>query len=988
MLYEPVECSAIHDCRGPFVRVERTKVPSAEVVLPLSGTSRITFLCGEAGMGKTNLICHILDNEESRGAVVRIFDLSRSCCLDVPEKVYRISREVVSLANINSRVVVGIDGLPPDGEQATHREARAIRKMAAAGAYILIAIRPEARAVAELLPEAKVVGAKDLLCGEGMSDEPVRWGFTHGIPSLEYSLMGPASSRVINCQDAVTAKYVDALARLSSEYLRDSLDEEERALRATLMLLGSGELASVREILPRTDDEALLWLRVSAPLFDINLVDSKFSVAGLCENALLEKCLPMLRGTCSKWGDLVLGVVWALSRRGDFARASLVGSMVDDPEELSAIGCHWGEGLLFSGQREFLNRCLAAADDSGVRTTPGYLKSRQLILEVDGRLSEAKSGRLECAGFLPKSGRSSFDWGVCRLVADCRDRAVSACGNMGQPGGQLRATDAALVLHGKVMGLLAAGELKGAFTAMLDSPFRREPRTLPAALLCDDFAFVSALLGERLTLEEKRDVAAAERIIGGASPRRLGVYRVTVNRALRVVMGHATSIKGVERAINRAGENGDTLIEASFLVAAAVADLRSGGCTRAHVRASRAVLLAESGGSSYLADVAKLLDAAILLSLGEGATVAAKNSDLSEPALRDLMRLLLHANGGGLSSHKSFERLSKARCDREVLWIVSLLSKDCGEVSRAFRSVAPHAWTDLIDEEPSDSESVPETPEGNHLVGEEGLLVLEEPEDKTYRINVLGGFSVYCEGKLVDPLKFGARRARDLLIALAVTPGHELRRHEALRAIWGETDYTDGMQKLYEAVAAARKVLRAQELGVDPFRNVRGSGLIALNPESVGTDVDVFLSEVESVLADGAGDRAAMDHARLVRRAFSTGPCGLGGDPVGACEDAGRALDASFADSMAVGISAALRLGRPLLACQFAESALEVAPGREDLLIGLVRSLTELGRMVEVEQLRKDYRAKVKKGEMVPCPELEEAFREAMRRRDDESLEQ
>ena len=60
-----------------------------------------------------------------------------------------------------------------------------------------------------------------------------------------------------------------------------------------------------------------------------------------------------------------------------------------------------------------------------------------------------------------------------------------------------------LVLHGKVMGLLAEGELKRAFALMLDSPLRREPKSLPAALLCDDFALVSALLGERLTAEEE-----------------------------------------------------------------------------------------------------------------------------------------------------------------------------------------------------------------------------------------------------------------------------------------------------------------------------------------------------------------------------------------------------------------------------------------------------------------------------------------------------
>ena len=124
------------------------------------------------------------------------------------------------------------------------------------------------------------------------------------------------------------------------------------------------------------------------------------------------------------------------------------------------------------------------------------------------------------------------------------------------------------------------------------------------------------------------------------------------------------------------------------------------------------------------------MDAAILLSLGEGVATVAKNADLSKPALRDLVRLLLHAVGGSPSPHKPFERLSKARCDREAIWIVSFLANDCGEVSRAFRSVAPHAWTELIDEEPSDREYAQEALEDNPPEGEEGLMVLEEPTDQ------------------------------------------------------------------------------------------------------------------------------------------------------------------------------------------------------------------------------------------------------------------
>ena len=158
-----------------------------------------------------------------------------------------------------------------------------------------------------------------------------------------------------------------------------------------------------------------------------------------------------------------------------------------------------------------------------------------------------------------------------------------------------------------------------------------------------------------------------------------------------------------------------------------------------------------------------------------------------------------------------------------------------------------------MEREPSDREYA-QALEDNPPEGEEGLMVLEEPTDKTYRINVLGGFSVYSEGKLIDPLKFGARKARDLLIALTLTPGHELRRHEALRAIWGETDYTDGMQKLYEAVAAARKVF-APRLGVvDPFkehhpwqRNHR------VQPGCVGTDVDVFSQRWRASSRTGPG---------------------------------------------------------------------------------------------------------------------------------------
>ena len=70
----------------------------------------------------------------------------------------------------------------------------------------------------------------------------------------------------------------------------------------------------------------------------------------------------------------------------------------------------------------------------------------------------------------------------------------------------------------------------------------------------------------------------------------------------------------------------------------------------------------------------------------------------------------------------------------------------------------------------------------------------------------MGSFSVRVDGRAVKQEELVARHARELLALLAIVKGHKVTKRDALLAIWGDDEYSKGMQRLYEATSVIRRV--------------------------------------------------------------------------------------------------------------------------------------------------------------------------------------
>ena len=133
---------------------------------------RILVLCAETGMGKSSFMDSVLLVEAQRGATVKRMSLDGPGAESPAERLGRLARETTSLRRRGQRVAVGIDCVPVASEGDMIRELRAIRRMAAAGALVIICLLPEADGLFNLLGEAKRLDNQDFLSLVALEGRP------------------------------------------------------------------------------------------------------------------------------------------------------------------------------------------------------------------------------------------------------------------------------------------------------------------------------------------------------------------------------------------------------------------------------------------------------------------------------------------------------------------------------------------------------------------------------------------------------------------------------------------------------------------------------------------------------------------------------------------------------------------------------------------------------------------------------------------------
>jgi len=107
------------------------------------------------------------------------------------------------------------------------------------------------------------------------------------------------------------------------------------------------------------------------------------------------------------------------------------------------------------------------------------------------------------------------------------------------------------------------------------------------------------------------------------------------------------------------------------------------------------------------------------------------------------------------------------------------------------------------------------------------------------RIDLLGGFRVAANGKVVDDAAWRLRKARSFVKLLALTPGHTLHRERVIEALWPDRDSTAASNNLRQVVFVARRAL--DSCGEDGAARIALiHDVFALTGERLRIDIEEF----------------------------------------------------------------------------------------------------------------------------------------------------
>jgi DNA-binding SARP family transcriptional activator len=99
--------------------------------------------------------------------------------------------------------------------------------------------------------------------------------------------------------------------------------------------------------------------------------------------------------------------------------------------------------------------------------------------------------------------------------------------------------------------------------------------------------------------------------------------------------------------------------------------------------------------------------------------------------------------------------------------------------------------------------------------------------DVSIYLSLLGGFSVRLDSREVPEAAFARRKARSLLKLLALRPGYQLHRYQAMDLLWPNLSPRAAAAQLYKAVHHIRQAFATvyPELLPDALLEIRGEVL-------------------------------------------------------------------------------------------------------------------------------------------------------------------
>lgn len=445
---------------------------------------------------------------------------------------------------------------------------------------------------------------------------------------------------------------------------------------------------------------------------------------------------------------------------------------------------------------------------------------------------------------------------------------------------------------------------------------------------------------------------------------------------ISLLMGNELSCDRVSVLARYCERRGIRTLHALCLMAQSIADQRAGVAMRACVRANFADAELHSIGADNQAARARVIRRAIGNGLGERlrdwvASEEARSLPDVGPVVDVLSQLWPSpevdkkgscvAAGSGKPGRASRRRVRLAP-PTDLMSVVNVLARDCGELSLGFEHAMPASWKKALaqmtwkgDPVGNDEDALDEISDAlGELVRRDLSDVGEQTRGVSIEVMMLGGLSVRVNGREVDCRSMERRRAKSLLMLLCAQPGHCVRRYAAIESVWPEMTYDAGTQRVYEATSVLRNKLVPK--GQDkrktsrPVLANRAERTLSLNQDIVSVDVDRFEELARRALDSEGNDRLVVSLCRKAESFYRGDLAVPATDGLGLVTSRRDQLRSTFVDCMVAGSTAALRLGRRLSAVKFARRASSLDDSREDVMTCLMRTLVATGRMAEAQR--------------------------------------
>lgn len=923
----------------------------------------LTFLCAEPGFGKSHIADLLAGEATTNGIATKRFCYDEGTPEQACRRIVRACREFSSQSGEGHANLLIIDGVMPPDERQALREAQAIEKVASHD-QVIVCIRPESEQLAEACASAYVLRAEDLLFRRGDVDAD-DWALTGGIPQL---VVGLSQDRQMGiAATAGGARYATALEDLLTKTLRDGLPDEDNRVRLAMILLGHGTLDEVEAVAGRCDMEMFTWLAHDMPLFGIDVRMRDFCCHGLAVDAVLSRCLGSLHQAAECEPALVVRACSALATRGDALRSATVCKLCSTERDFALVGCHWGVPYAEVGETRLLDEALRTSRRLEMPDGVRFRLSDLALAEISSPSSELDKVRQRMSEVRIDNPMDERLLDKARLLGACRDlcrdpRLVSGFA----PAPAVDANGAYAIEHLKVFRMLVSGRFEEAYSILASDVGIQGARTYPEALLCCDLTVALVMNGGIPDARSTRLLEEAGRFFMRLHRGRQRCYHAALLQAVTVLMAQGRSVHEVEAAEAQAARVGDTLLRIVFLLVEAVRDLRVRALSRAHVRSREAATMARTLGMEYLASSAELVDALSLESMGETGLLGqyCLNPDRPESLLQ-LGSLAARVVGEGPDNAAYLSITRGTPCPRDTMWLLMLLLNDCGTISELLLSEVPPAWVEgartvgsrleALRGEDAPVEAPPAPMPGPRVwramtKGTQVELLAHPQGNTNVQVKLLGGFGVWVNGTSLPQTALSRRGARELLLLLALVPGHRMQRYRIASTLWPRSERSQGSRKVYEATGELRKRLIEAGAPSNPILSPKTQGIVGLDQGLISCDVDDFEREARQALEEDKDDFWVLDHARQAAHLYSNGADGrvlaLGGEIPARLGE----LESLYVDAMVAASEAALRLSRAQLAVRYAMDAHRLSGLREDAMLVLVQALRAAGRTHEIRE--------------------------------------